>query len=146
MSTEGFPAGPDATYEVSSDWDGTEEDIDTATWTEIDGIGDAGTVDGSPNIEGYRSPTIHELGPVTTIITLNGWHRPADAGQAILIAARADRSTIGFRWRPDGTEDTGECYQVKVGGRNHSASAEGGLQPVTFPLIAQSHVVLEPES
>lgn len=143
MSEPETPTGDLLSFAVSLDWDGSEGGIAGAEWVAVDGIGDIQVSEGAADQPPYRTGVLSAAGPVVDVITATGWYLPGDTGQEAIWMARRDRSVIGVRVRWTGAAGTGECWRVRVGGRDHRANAAGGLQPVTIPLIAVEHVVYE---
>jgi hypothetical protein len=63
-------------------------------------------------------------------LTLNGFLSKADTGQDMLRTAETGNTTVFIKVLPDGTN--GQYQEFRVGSREWSAEAEGGLQAVSF--------------
>lgn len=143
-----FPEGGQFTVEVSEDWDGTQAGIANAGWTEVDGMSEYTRGNQANTADHFffgRSSAVTTTGIPARTITLNGFFSTDDAGQGILRAhapGGADAGEVlGVRIRPDGV--SGYAVQVKVGGGEERANAQGGLQPLSFTLAPQADPVDE---
>lgn len=148
-----FPEGSAAHLAVSTDWDGTQGDIATATWTPVDGISEAVRANQANTTDHnmfMRASAVTTTGQPSRTITLNGFYSPDDAGQMVLRAhapgGASSGTAIGYRFRPTGTAGGANgayAVLVKVGGGEERANAAGGLQPTSFTLAPQADAVSE---
>lgn len=141
-----LPTGEQGRHYVSEDWDGSEGGVDSATWIEVDGLGEYARSNQAQNTDHHifgRSQAVTTIGTPSRTITLNGWFASGDPGQDLLRAYSAGgayaNETLAYMYLRDGSN--GFAVYVKVGGGEERSSAQGGLQPVTFTLAPQDDPV-----
>ena len=141
-----FPRGNQGRMFASADWDGTEGDITTATWTELDGFEEYARSNNA-NLTNYfffgRTQAVSTIGQPARTINLTGQYEDADAGQALLRQygpeGASANTDLGFMWLRDGSN--GYAVMVQVGGSEERARAEGGLQPFNVTLAPQDEPI-----
>lgn len=141
-----FPKGNEGRMFVSEDWDETEGDITSATWTELDGFEEYARSNNA-NLTNFfffgRTQAISTIGQPARTITLTGQYAADDTGQDLLRAygpeGASANQNLGFMWLRDGSN--GYAVPVQVGGSEERARAEGGLQPFNVTLAPQDEPI-----
>ena len=89
----------------------------------------------------FQRATAHSVpGAREVTLTLNGYLSKADTGQDMLRTAESGDTTVHVKILPDGTN--GERQEYRVGSREWSAEAGGGLQAISFELGAAADPVV----
>lgn len=88
----------------------------------------------------FQRETAHQVpGAREVTLTLNGYLSAGDTGQDLVRSTEAADGTVFVKTLPDGTN--GESQGMRVGSREWSADASGGLQPVSFECAAAEDAV-----